>query len=45
MIGGVGLVGTAKWTGVWLSDILEECKIIEGVKYVEFIGGDITKEQ
>ena len=42
--GGVGLVGTAKWTGVRLCEILEHVQLLDTGKYVEFIGGDFCKD-
>lgn len=45
VIAGQGLIGNAKWTGVWLVELLWDAALIESESnFIEFIGGDICKE-
>lgn len=36
-----GAISTAKWTGIYLADILNELKIDKSKKYIHFVGDDI----
>ena len=38
------MIGTAKWTGVRLTEILEDAKLTSDANFIEFIGGDRAKE-
>ena len=41
---GIGLVGTGYWTGIRLSEVLEDCRVSDKSTFIEFLGADLSKE-